>query len=70
MGFLEILLCATIIVVCLLIGVGIGTLIFAVYNKLTDKLRSKYPEAMFVVDIIFNLTVCILAITCMLYFIQ
>lgn len=70
MGFLEILLYATILVVGSLIGVGIGTLVWAGYTKLTDKLRSKYPRPMFAVDIIFISTVCILAATGALYFIQ
>lgn len=70
MGFFEILLYATILVVGLLIGVGVGTIIFAGYTKLTDKIRSKHAGAMFIFDIIFIVTVCILGITCMLYFIQ
>lgn len=70
MGFLEGLLYATILVLGSLIGAGIGTLIWAGYTKLTDKIRSKHAGVMFIVDIIFISTVCILAMTCMIYFIQ
>lgn len=70
MGFLEGLLHVIILVLGSLIGAGIGTLIWAGYTKLTDKIRSKYPRPMFVVDIIFISTVCILAATSALYFIQ
>lgn len=70
MGFLEGLLHVIILVLGSLTGACIGTLVWAGYTKLTDKLRSKHAGAMFIFDIIFISTVCILAATAALYFIQ